>query len=1091
MLYGQIRRPRPHMSALRIAASGWWTSVVSRLVSRRHRRPVGGLSTRQAGITALAVFAVTAGLTVLLAALFRLAWPSILVAIIGTVPALYLAWLAVPGVAAASEAISPNASAFGLRASQWNPVGLGVHKVIGGGPMPAYIRRPLDDLLAATVDPTVTQGRLVVVRGGSSVGKTRAALQAVLDRLGDRTLDYPLDPDAVAERLDSGIPPGMVLWLGELRQYADADRGPAVLARLADLFHGEGPIVITTIWPEDWSTYTDAARSSAGTANPIGTIGRLLQSLPELSGCDPAQIDPARGGVVDVPDCFTAAELRAAATSGDTVLAGAAAAASAAGHHGQVTQYLAGVPDLLGRYNKPGGDPYGQAVIAAAMDATRLGHRSPLPAALFPDAAIGYLTDSQRTKDVTAWHDTALAWATAELNGAVRALRPVPPDNPSATGVAGYKVADYLEQHARRTCQDHLVPASLWESLAAHSATDKDLSRLGQSAWDLGLYRYASELWTSAVARGSYAATVALIEHLRRVNPEEMPAAAAWAASRTSLDDPRAVASMLAYLSESGASGSARTLADRAAADVRLADLGGVRTLLARLHHLHQDDAVRVLANRSAMHVRVDELLPVVLLLRTLQITHADNALGVLASRVAADAPIDHPARVSELLKGLRQADRNDAVHELAVRAAAETDISDREAVGSLLEELRTACEDDAIQLMIARDPVRLTIRHDPAAAARLLREMDATDRNDAAGVLAEEANAEDPRIVVGLLETLRWAGYPQAVSSLAARAATEARVNDAQAITHLLKELRAAGERGAFSTLAARAATHTGTQSLDILWLFDELRTAGESEARRTLAARAAAEAPLDFTDFVTRLLERMSGIGEAMSVLASRAATGANVESASEVAGLLDGLRREGLTEAASQLAIRAAGHTCIGGEDVEDLESAADLLHQLHQSHAPEAVRVLCHRIADEASVAAAWAVGQVLPMLTSEATHVMASRAALDTPVDDPHDACFLLRELHEADERGAVRALATRIAYETSADDFREVSDLVSELRRVGADDAANTLVRRTADTGRIDLFQRMLPPGEAEGRHFGQDPDGRPADPWKWQDPSI
>ena len=85
------------------------------------------------------------------------------------------------------------------------------------------------------------------------------------------------------------------------------------------------------------------------------------------------------------------------------------------------------MPDLLARYGGPGGDPYGQAVITAAMDATRLGHASPLPAALLQDAAVGYLTGPQRTRPIATWRDTALDWATEELRGAVRALQPVPP----------------------------------------------------------------------------------------------------------------------------------------------------------------------------------------------------------------------------------------------------------------------------------------------------------------------------------------------------------------------------------------------------------------------------------------------------------------------------------------------------------------------------------------------------------------------------------------------------------------------------------------------------------------------------------------
>ena len=205
-----------------------------------------------------------------------------------------------------------------------------MHQVIGGGPMPAYVRRPHDELLLAVLDPAVPASRLVVIRGGSSTGKTRAAYEAVAARLADWYLDYPLDPGALEARLETGVPARTVLWLGELRQYAGADGGPAVLARLADLLNGEGHLIITTLWPEHWTAYTDAARAGPGPADPAGTAGRLLERLPELAGCDPAGIEPARGGVIDVPDRFTPADLEAATRTGDSVLAAAAAAAAGA-----------------------------------------------------------------------------------------------------------------------------------------------------------------------------------------------------------------------------------------------------------------------------------------------------------------------------------------------------------------------------------------------------------------------------------------------------------------------------------------------------------------------------------------------------------------------------------------------------------------------------------------------------------------------------------------------------------------------------------------------------------------------------------------
>ena len=432
-----------------------------------------------------------------------------------------------------------------------------MHQVIGGGPMPAYIRRPHDELLRAVLDPAVPASRLVVVRGGSSTGKTRAAYEAVADRLADWQLDYPLDPGALKERLEAGIPARTVLWLGELRQYADADGGAAVLGRLADLLQGEGHLVITTMWPEHWTTYTAAARAGPGAADPAGTAGRLLERLPELTGARPRRdrSRPRRGHRRPGP-----VHHRRPGRRGPHRRPGAGGSGRggrrAPGRTGRSPSTWPGSPTCCDRYAGPGGDPYGQAVITAAMDATRLGHASPLPAALLQEAAVGYLTGPQRTKDIASWRDTALAWATEELNGAVRALQPVPP--PSGTGVAGYQVADYLDQHGRRTRQDQLGPASLWDALTAHATSASDLTRLGQAARDRGLYRHAAALWTTAVTLGSTDAAGALITHLRQVSPGDTTRAAQWAASHASLDDPGPSPSCCGALREAGADDAVR-----------------------------------------------------------------------------------------------------------------------------------------------------------------------------------------------------------------------------------------------------------------------------------------------------------------------------------------------------------------------------------------------------------------------------------------------------------------------------------------------------------------------------------------------------
>src|SRR6516164_3213908 len=134
-------------------------------------------------------------------------------------------------------------------AGQWTPDELGVHPVVRGGPLPAYVRRPHDERLRVLLAPPVADSRLVVVRGEPGTGTSRAAWEAVAELLAEWPLEYPRTAAALAARLEAGIPAGTVLWLGQLARYADADDGAAALDRLDDLFDEAGYLVVATIWP--------------------------------------------------------------------------------------------------------------------------------------------------------------------------------------------------------------------------------------------------------------------------------------------------------------------------------------------------------------------------------------------------------------------------------------------------------------------------------------------------------------------------------------------------------------------------------------------------------------------------------------------------------------------------------------------------------------------------------------------------------------------------------------------------------------------------------------------------------------------------
>jgi hypothetical protein len=880
------------------------------------RRPAGA---RQQAVKALAVLIATAGLAILVAVITDQAWPPVVIAIIGTIPALYLAFLAVPGIINPPEPAPAARPVFGRPVGWWNPVELGVHKVIGGGPLPPYMLRIHDEALTAVLDPHVPASRLVVIRGGSSTGKTRAAWEAIArGQFANWQLDYPRDPAALKKRLDVGVPPRTVLWLGELRQYTDSDGGGQVIGRLADLLDGENRLLITTMWPEQWEAYREAARQEQS-PSPAGTAGRLLAQLPELADPAQARVDPSRGGVIDVPAGFTPAELEAAVNTGEPLLTEAAAAA---GRGGRVTQYLAGVPALLDRYQATGGDPYGQALITAAMDASRFGHADPLSAAFLLDAAVGYLTDSQRTLDVATWRERALEWACTELRGAVRAVQPVPPAE--GAGIAGYRIADWLEQYGLRTRQKETGPPSLWDALAAHSAATGDLTRLGESARQRGLKRHAVTLWTKAASAGDIHASQGLLSCLGRPSEADFHRAARWVAVMSTLDDSRAVAGLLHQLVESGDDDAIATLLARdPVAFVGLDDPQGIAYLIEALQTVGASDAIAKLAARAASDVSLSNPPGVAELLNMLDNVDAGDAVAVLAARAAAHADIEPTGRVAGLLYALVDANPpGDVASVLVARAASDVSLAYPSHVAEVMDALAAIGAGDAIDALLDREPESNTSIDDTGGVAELLQALTRAGADEAVIVLGARAAAHaslgSPSDVAYLLEALATAGASQAIDILLARKpAVHVGLNHTRGVIELMKTLKEAGDGDAVAELAARAAAKSSLyQPWDVAWLLQALASVGAHEAVGALLARnPATHVSLHDVGGIRGLLRELMRIGASagMAELAARAGPYANLDHPTDgaVAALENTLREAGASEMADILAARAAIH------------------------------------------------------------------------------------------------------------------------------------------------------------------------------------
>ncbi|MFI9591173.1 hypothetical protein [Nonomuraea sp. NPDC052265] len=423
---------------------------------------------------------------------------------------------------AASRPLEQLPERLGQPIADLNPLALEVHPAITAGlfvsdpdvwllhpqdDLPAYIRRAHDDALAAIVDEVQAGAcRLVMLIGDSSTGKTRACWEAVCGLGEPWRLWHPLNPGrpaaAVADLARVG--PHTVVWLNEAQHYlmtADPAVGEQITAELRELLRTpeRGPVlVVGTLWRKYWTILTTPPSFPP---DPYAQARELL-----------------KGTSISLPETFTGADhevaIRRTDQSKDLRLAEALSRASS----GHLTQYLAGGPALIERYDKA--EPAAQAIVKAAMDARRLRHGLALPRRFLEDAAAGYLTDEQWDLLPDDWLERAFAYLTdpEPCRGArppLTRIRSRPGRSAGSAGTNGgepcYRLADYLEQHGAGERHRLCPPAEFWQAAAAHAT---DLVILAGAAEDRIRYRYAAALYQAAADAGDVDA-LRKLTHLR------------------------------------------------------------------------------------------------------------------------------------------------------------------------------------------------------------------------------------------------------------------------------------------------------------------------------------------------------------------------------------------------------------------------------------------------------------------------------------------------------------------------------------------------------------------------------------------------
>ncbi|NUR29736.1 MAG: hypothetical protein HOV83_28460 [Catenulispora sp.] len=995
-----------------------------------------------------------------------------------------------------------------------------------------YLPRAHDVELRHALAPALAGGPsvLAMLTGDSSTGKTRALYEAIAELAPDNPLLRPYTARSLSELVTSGgIEPGAIIWLNEAQRFLDRQDGELAAAQLHRLLQQRAGIVaVGTLWEEPyWRQLTQQGQSDS----PHSYAAALLTSASTRRIRVPARLSAA-----DQNRWRELAEQR-----GDSRLRFALRAGEKSG---RVVQHLSGGPELLAAYLRGPGEDFTHvehAVITAALDARRLGHRSPIPAALLAQAADGALEPWDRPAD-PAWCDqTLVALSTGKRPDDSRTdirntLAPLTALRTRSGAPAAYEPADYLYQHVPKHRADQLGTPSLWQALLEHTTDREDLIDfeanhdttigLGDAAWRRGLYKHAIRLLRKAVLLGHPAAAAELVERLTRSALDPERRCAHWAAAHTALSGPIGVAALIRALQKADADAAIEVLLDRDL--VALTDLGdpsSVAYLSRTLREAGATDAAHALSRRAAAHADVAYPWGAAALVEELSKAGLHETARELGRRAAGSADVASNG-VGPLLKALREAGVPDALRTLGRRAADHTDPSDEFGRLGLLGELRAAGLDEAVQTLLhhaaahtrlsnpfalsrtlhalhearADEAMSVLLGRDPAAHVRLddagyvsaaLKDFRKVGAHEAVSALlnrdpAAHVRLSHPFTVVALLKTLKEIGADDALAALRHRAITLADLTKPYQVAEFLQTLREADADEEVRMLLDRnPAAHVNLASPQgVAALLKALREAGAAEEVRILLNRdlAAHVDPTHLFDFDTLLEElRQAGATGTVRALLRRAAEEVEPTNDGTVSSVMRLLKNEGADEEAQTLGRRAAVHC-----DLTDPHAVSTLLSTLHNENADRAVKILLERNpAAHVALSRTASIASLLQGLgkagAQEAVRVLLARdLATHVDVSDPSSLAWLLRALRSAGADKVVQALLDRDpAADVRLTIHHGISDLLNELRAAGADDAWETLSRRGADAG---VF---IP---SEMRPYGREVDGTAASPWTWND---
>jgi hypothetical protein len=361
------------------------------------------------------------------------------------------------------------------------PAGLGLP-----GRVPVYVPRDLDARLDAALARALAQGGLVLLRGDSTAGKSRAAYEALRRLPGELRVLVPHQRGSLRALLDGGVElRGVVVWLNDLERWLGGDGLDVGLLRRLLGGGDRRVLLLATMRASEYNL-----RSPERDRDHPGPERDVLRAEREL-------LDQAVD--FELVRRFSPAEhQRAVERAWDPRIADAL---DHAGRYG-LAEYLAAGPRLWRRWrnaravDNPDHEQAGAAIVAAALDCRRAGLFRPVPIRLLKELYQGYLHASVAGRLGHDAFDNGLAWARTPVQATSALLMP---------GEGGEVVFDYLLDQLQADPDTPMVPPRVWESLLANLRPEDGVD-VGVAAHWAGQHSFAERAWQQAADAGLHEA---------------------------------------------------------------------------------------------------------------------------------------------------------------------------------------------------------------------------------------------------------------------------------------------------------------------------------------------------------------------------------------------------------------------------------------------------------------------------------------------------------------------------------------------------------------------------------------------------------